>query len=37
MKLTEFFRKVQFPLMLAMGTYSAGMCISVYFAPALLA
>ena len=36
MKLTEFFRKIQFPLMLSMGTYGAGMCISVYFAPDLL-
>lgn len=36
MKATEFFRKVQFPLMLAIGTYSAGACISAYFAPSLL-
>lgn len=36
MKMREFFRKVQFPLMLAMGTYSIGACISAYFAPELL-
>lgn len=36
MKTKEFFRKIQFPLMLAMGTYSVGACISAYFAPELL-
>lgn len=36
MRISEFFRKVQFPLMIAMGTYSVGACISAYFAPELL-
>lgn len=36
MKIMEFFRKLQFPVMLALGTYSAGTCMAGYFAPQLL-
>ncbi len=36
MKLSEWFRKSQFPLMLALGTYGAMTCVAGYLYPRLL-
>ncbi len=36
MKLTEFFRKAQFPAMIALGTGCAAVSLCAYFAPGLL-
>lgn len=36
MKASEFFRKVQFPVMIALGTYCVGACIAAYLAPEAL-